>query len=141
MMLKTCCGYRKSLGFVSFALAISIAAAQLPNGGGACTSDWDCSLGGTCTLPSNGTCKCDIWWTGPACDLLNLQPPENELSGLQVPNYYSWGGHAEADASGKWHGFFSFIYNGSTLSAWTRSSIWLATASDVTGPYTLADIG
>lgn len=33
------------------------------------------------------------------------------------------------------------ICNGSTLNAWTtRSSIWHATASDVTGPYTLSDM-
>lgn len=65
-----------------------------------------------CASPAN-TCTCDIWFTGPNCDLLNLQPAENEHDGLQVPNYYSWGGHAEPDASGMWHGFFSCELPGS----------------------------
>ena len=86
-------------------------------------------------------CVCDVWWTGPTCDLLNLAPPDNEHHGLQVPNYYSWGGHAAQDANLTWHGFFSFICNGSTLNAWTtRSSIWHATAASVTGPYELSDM-
>jgi hypothetical protein len=38
----------------------------------------DCSLGGTCT---NSQCVCDIWFTGPTCAYLNLQPPEDTEQG------------------------------------------------------------
>lgn len=57
------------------ALVLAAAAAQDPNtphGGGACATDEDCSLGGTCDATA---CACDIWFTGPTCALLNLQPP------------------------------------------------------------------
>lgn len=62
----------------------------VPQGGAKCSSDWECSLGGTCDA---GACVCDPWFTGPVCNLLNLAPAEPN-QGLQVPNYHSWGGHA-----------------------------------------------
>lgn len=39
----------------------TIAAAQfpgVPHGGGNCTQDWDCSLGGVC---QSNVCVCDAW--------------------------------------------------------------------------------
>ena len=106
-------------------------------GGGACSSEWDCSLGGACTA---GRCACDHWTTGPQCNLLNLQHLKRDVSsyGLQMPGYHSWGGHAVADANGTWNGFFSFMCDHKTLSAWTTaSSIVRATASSIDGPYTV----
>lgn len=101
------------------AAVLAVAAAQYPDtpqGGANCTTDWECSLGGVCTT---GACVCDVWFTGPACDLLNLAPAEPN-QGLQVPGYHSWGGHSLLNPKdGLYHGFYSFMCNGSTLGSWT----------------------
>jgi hypothetical protein len=109
-----------------------------PHGGGACASDWDCSLGGTC---ESSRCVCDAWWTGSSCALLNLQPAESLTSqGLQVPDYYSWGGHPlQAEVNGTFHLFASFLCDHASLGSWTsKSSVAHATASRPEGPYTFA---
>ena len=109
-----------------------------PQGGAACSTEFDCSLSGLC---SNSRCVCDPWWTGPACDLLNLQNAASQAQGLQVPNYKSWGGHALAQGDGTFHGFFSFMCRHATLSDWTtKSSIWHATSTSAEGPYKLSDM-
>lgn len=102
------------LALVSTPLLLVLANAQLeapgyPHGGGPCATEWDCSLGGVCNA-SSLTCVCDAWVTGPQCDLLNLAAPANENAGLQVPGYYSWGGHALlSPTDGLYHGLFSFM--------------------------------
>ena len=60
------------------------------HGGGSCSTDWDCSLGGLC---NNGVCECDVWFTGQNCALLNLAraAPAN---GLNISGWSTWGGHA-----------------------------------------------
>lgn len=74
-------------------LLSSTTLAQLPgfpNGGGHCISEDDCSLGGSCT---NSLCVCDVWFTGPTCAYLNLQPPEDTEAGTcgkGFASYYSW---------------------------------------------------
>ena len=113
----------------------------VPHGGGLCASELDCSLGGTCG--SNGTaqvCTCDAWWTGPACDLLNLQPAESLTGqGLQAPDYHSWGGHPLQADDGSYHLFASFMCNHATLGSWTsKSSVAHATSDRPEGPFTLA---
>lgn len=117
--------------------AVLAQASGYPHGGSACQDDWDCSLGGTC---ENGACACDIWFTGGTCDLLNLQRPPSQDFGLQVPSYYSWGGHSMQDESGVWHGYFSFMCNHATLSEWTTASSIVHVTSEVgiAGPYTPA---
>lgn len=45
-------------------------APPLPRGGGACTDDWSCSLGGEC---SGGKCVCDAAYTGSHCDVLRVR--------------------------------------------------------------------
>ena len=117
------------------------AAAQL-QGGGACVSDWDCSLGGVCNTGSS--CECDVWFTGAQCDLLNVvapSPEEYASWGLQLSGYSTWGGHAVLDtASGVWHGFFSLMCKHGPLDDWTTySSIIRATAPAVTGPFAFAE--
>ena len=43
-------------------------------------------------------------------------PAESSAQGLQLPSYYSWGGHAALDKkSGKYQGFFSFMCKHKTL--------------------------
>ena len=86
------------------------AAAPVPHGGAACTTDWDCALGGLCN--ASRRCACDLWFTGPNCTMLNLAraKPDN---GFSVPGFSTWGGHAvrsrlEADGH-TWRGFFSLI--------------------------------
>ena len=107
-----------------------------PHGGGACTSDWNCSLGGECS--SAGTCACDPWWTGRNCTYLNLQRAKPD-AGFRPPGYHSWGGHAAFDAaSGLWRGFFSFMVRRCDLNSWTTNSATVqATAKEIDGPYTL----
>lgn len=122
------------------ALVAPLALAQLPgypHGGGACASDWDCSLGGTCEAAA---CKCDPWWTGTDCSLANLQPTESLTSqGLQVPDYHSWGGHPLQAEDGTFHLFASFMCNHATLGSWTsKSSMAHATSARPEGPYVLA---
>ena len=113
----------------------------VPQGGAPCASAFDCSLGGECSAAA--ACVCDAWWTGPRCDLLNLAPPVTEHDGLQVPGYFSWGGHALSDGASPptFHGFFSFMCRHATLAEWTtKSSIWRATAPTPQGPFALAEM-
>lgn len=120
---------------------VSTSAAPLPDpahGGGPCSSDWDCSLGGVCTAQK---CVCDAWFTGAACDLLHLQPAPSTNLGLQVPTYHSWGGRAAAvhDAAAnktRYEGYFSFMCNHGNLGVWTRTSASIHAVSDSPeGPY------
>lgn len=53
----------------------------IPQGGGACATDWDCSLGGVCNAQK---CQCDPWFTGSSCNFLNLAPAVSQDQGLQV---------------------------------------------------------
>lgn len=128
------------MSFLIGVLLLPLVASQLPDfphGGGECATDWDCSLGGTCT---NSKCVCDSWWTGPLCTYLNLQPADSLTSqGLQAPDYYSWGGHPLQSEDGTYHLFASFMCDHKTLGSWTtKSSVAHATASKPEGPFTLA---
>ena len=126
---------------LALALLPALVQGQLPgvaHGGGPCATEMDCSLGGICSASSQ--CVCDAWWTGPACDLLNLQPAESMTAqGLQVPSYYSWGGHPLQSDDGTYHLFASFMCDHATLGSWTsKSSVAHATSSRPQGPFTLA---
>ena len=107
----------------------------VPHGGAACSTDWDCALGGACTA---GHCACDPWFTGRNCTLLNLAraKPHN---GLRLPGHSTWGGHAVYDnATDTWVGFFSLIAGGCLLSAYrTNSKSVLAVAASPDGPFVL----
>ena len=83
------------------------------------------------SLGRTGTCKCDPWFTGLTCDLLNLQPPQSDQQGLchkGFDSYYSWGGRsipevkADLDNATKWHLYASFMCNHKSLSEWTTVS-------------------
>ena len=128
-----------ALVLASTALIITASAqsSNWPHGGGACSTDWDCSLGGTC---ASQKCVCDAWFTGEQCSLLNLQPAESLTSqGLQVPDYHSWGGHPLLDANGTYHLFTSFMCDHATLGSWTtKSSVAHATSNHPEGPFTFA---
>jgi hypothetical protein len=126
----------KQLCLLVAAIGVSSVLSQAsgyPHGGGSCVDDWDCSLGGEC---NNNVCACDIWFTGFSCQYLNLQPAEPDY-GMQIPTYYSWGGHCIQNATtGVYHGYFSFMCNHSTLGSWTTaSSVVHATAAQSQGPY------
>jgi hypothetical protein len=41
------------------------------SGGAACGTAADCSHAGVCT---DGKCECDMAWTGPSCEVLDLRP-------------------------------------------------------------------
>ena len=109
-----------------------------PHGGGVCSDDWGCSLGGVCTASA---CACDVWFTGPTCALLNLVPGEAN-DGLQMPTYHSWGGRTlGADAEGTYHGYFSFICDHALLVEYNNKSAMVhATAKRSQGPYTVVDL-
>lgn len=116
-------------------LALPTASSKgVKHGGGNCTTDWDCSLGGLCV---DAECSCDRWFTGPNCVLLNLQRANFPGDGMdyRTQNYYSWGGHCIKD-KGLYHGYFSFMCRHATLDSWTTaSSVVHATADKPTGPY------
>lgn len=111
----------------------------IPQGGANCSNDWDCSLGGICN--SSLLCSCDAWFTGERCDLLNLAPA-TPGAGLQVSNYFSWGGHSlYSNNDNQYHLFASFMCRHATLGDWTtKSSIWRATSSSPIGPFALAEM-
>lgn len=112
---------------------------SVPQGGGACADDWDCSLGGECVARA---CVCDAWFTGPTCAFLNLAPAEAG-AGMQLPAYFSWGGRAlpDPDAPGLYHGFFSLMCRHATLDEWTTKSASVrATAASPIGPFAFADM-
>eukprot|EP01051_Picozoa_sp_SAG22_P010511 SAG22_NODE_950_length_6352_cov_23.892212_6_plen_558_part_00 len=114
------------------------AVTPIAHGGAACATDWDCALGGVCN--SSQACQCDVWFTGANCTLLNLQPAK-PANGFDIEGWSSWGGHAVHNTKGgKWHGFFSLMARSCTLGAYrTNSGSVAATATDVDGPYILAD--
>jgi hypothetical protein len=113
-------------------------APDVPHGGGACATDWDCSLGGECS--ASGACVCDTWWTGPTCAQVNLQPADPAACGLVAPGYLSWGGHPLRDNAGTYHLLASFLCNHATLSEWTtKSSIAHATSPYPTGPFAIPE--
>ncbi len=123
-----------------------------PHGGGACATDWDCSLGGTCT---EGKCACDAWFTGSNCTLLNLQPAKSgngfDLSGLSTggdsfhgsswTGWSSWGGHAVYDnRTSSWVGVFSLMARGCGLHDYhSNSESVITTSKEVDGPFQLVD--
>ena len=122
-----------------------LAAAQAPgypHGGGSCTSEDDCSLGGECTASA---CACDPWWTGSNCEYLNLQRPRlDDQAGLchkGFASYYSWGGRsAFSPADNKYHLVASFMCRHATLASWTTVSSSAHFVSDTPdGAYVWAD--
>ena len=119
---------------ITWALAVR---AETQWGGGPCTDNFDCSFGGSC---DNGACNCLAYFTGPACDLLNLIPPDNMNSGTcgsEFNGYYSWGGRSLQSEDGKWHLYASFMCDGYTLDQWTTvSSTAHFTSDTVAGEYT-----
>ena len=118
---------------------VNAQAPDVPHGGGNCTSDWDCSLGGECS--SQKVCACDVWFTGSNCAQLNLQQvdPSRSHGSVEMSGYFGWGGHPLVDSNGTYHLLFSFLCDHATLSSWTtKSSIAHATSQTVDGPYVMA---
>jgi hypothetical protein len=54
---------------------------------GACDSDLDCVLLGTCV---DGKCQCNEGWTGANCEQIDLIPRDS-LDGFDDPYYPAWG--------------------------------------------------
>jgi hypothetical protein len=79
-------------------------------GGGACTTEDDCSLGGECVASK---CVCDNYFTGDTCQFLNLQRPRfDDQAGTchrGFSSYYSWGGRSVIGDDGKAHLIASFM--------------------------------
>jgi len=124
--------------------------APLVRGGGACSTAWDCSLGGECV---SSKCACDAQYTGAHCAVLRLKPAKLSNSfgeNSTAPDAtHHWGGHAIQDNSTKkWVGFFSYMAEYCDLSRWTSQSMIISAVSDapdgpfnqqrtpVTGPWT-----
>ena len=112
------------------------APAPLPHGGGQCTSDWDCSLGGEC---ERSTCRCDAQFTGAHCGVAHLRRTKIN-NGIQANSTaaHTWGGHAVRDPAraGKWVGFFSYMAGGCNLNTWQSNSMIISAVADAPdGPY------
>jgi len=102
-----------------------------------CSTDEDCSLGGTC---SGGTCKCYPTWRGSNCAELNTGVTYKK-GGYHVAVHYSWGGSVIKDASGTYHMFASEFVNECNLQAWeTNSQVIHGTSSSPQGPFTVKNI-
>ena len=133
------------LRLLSLSALLAGAICQAPGyqwGGGACTTEDDCSLGGECVA---SVCVCDNYFTGPQCDLLNLQRPRlDEQAGTchrGFNTYYSWGGKALRGDDGKAHLIASFMCRHKDLAAWTTdSSSAHFVADELDGAYSWADV-
>lgn len=124
------------VAFLSLCASVAGQRTDVPWGGGGCKSDLDCSLGGECYIPNPGrpagpigTCKCDPWFTGLTCELLNFQPPKSDQQGLchkGFDSYFSWGGRAipekKPGAPTTWHLYASFMCEHFSLANWTTVS-------------------
>ena len=119
---------------LSFLLSLLLASLSLVLADVVCLNDWDCSLGGTCNQ-TTATCDCDIWWTGPTCAQLNLQPA-HRTNGLNLAvNTTTWSALPTDEATHTWctsihydnssNDYFaavSYITNHCTLDDWTTNS-------------------
>jgi hypothetical protein len=135
---------------VSLCTVVASQRTDVPWGGGGCKIDLDCSLGGECYIPNPtrpagpiGTCKCDPWFTGLTCELLNFQPPKSDQQGLchkGFDSYFSWGGRAipekKPGSATKWHLYASFMCDHYSLRNWTTvSSSGHFVADSPVGPF------
>lgn len=105
------------------------------HGGGNCTSDWDCSLGGECT---NNRCVCDAQYTDAHCGVMRLRRAKmNNGVGPSSVAQHTWGGHGMRDPNtGKWTGFFSYMEGPCDLGTWGSNSMIISAVSDTPdGPY------
>merc|ERR1711937_459108 len=96
-------------------------------------------------LPAtDGTCICDVPWTGTRCQTLELAPGKVGLDGIPLAVYHgdginstSWGAsvlHAPED--NQYYAWIASMVNNCTLNDWqTNSEVVLATASEPLGPY------
>ena len=105
---------------------------------GACATDEDCALLGTCTAA--GACACHAGWAGPACGQLRLLPAPVS-GGYSAPNTSSWGGAPVLDsATGRYHLYVAEFVGRCGLLSWHNNSrVVRATAAAATGPYTFAE--
>jgi hypothetical protein len=109
---------------------------------GQCTSDWDCSLSGTCS--PQGTCTCFPPWTGSLnCESLAFNPSPMQR-GYPTPghNETTWGGSIVQDpASGLYHMYVAEMMNECPLNTWGQNSRCThATSSTPEGPFVFADV-
>ena len=80
-------------------LLSSSAGQHLPRGGGSCSTDFDCSLGGLC---KHQTCVCDAAYTGSQCGVLRLRRAKLNNGMANSTAAHTWGGHAlKDDETGK----------------------------------------
>lgn len=113
------------LSIMLLAVTVSAQTPGVPQGGGACITEEDCSLGGLCV---SSRCVCDAWFTGPSCALLNLvaqDGPRHGTCGDAFASYYSWGGRMLPPTpgdSGLHHAYISFMCQHKTLGSWTTAS-------------------
>ena len=109
---------------------------------GACITDMDCELLGTC---AGGRCVCDSGWKGPSCSAADLQPTRSNsnnsgrfdhYSGYQNLTRASWGGRAVYE-NGTWHLFATEIAEGCPLILFMNNSqiIRATSKSGILGPY------
>ncbi|CAK0821634.1 unnamed protein product, partial [Prorocentrum cordatum] len=113
--------------------------AGVPHGGAQCATAWDCALGGVC---DSGQCKCDVWFTGGNCTLLNLaRARRNNGFNMTGLGWSSWGGHAVPDEQANgWVGLFSLMADKCGLRDYhSNSESIMAFAQEVDGPYTLRE--
>ena len=111
-----------------------------------------CSLNGD--LQPDGSCVCDLGWSGQVCNNLLLSPSQPLTSNSQT--YYhpsipsasppfdnSWGISILEDnkVSGLYHGFMTELQNNCSLSSYSSASrILHLTASSPLGPWTVHDV-
>lgn len=120
----------------SLALALQIALAR------GCTSDYNCSLLGTCG--ANNVCECDPGWSGPDCGAAALLPYDpNAATGYVNATAASWGGHPLPDPSveGRWWLLVSEMARGCPLWLFENNSFIARAVSDAGpgGPYRHVD--
>ena len=98
-----------------------------------CESSDDCAHNGECGF--DGACACDVGWTGPYCERLDLDDVDESALGYRASDASSWG-MPVLYAGGRFHGWASEIAGSCGINAWeTNSQIVHVVAEAAAGPY------
>lgn len=114
--------------------AALVAQAALPDGGGPCAEDDDCSFNGACDA---ATCSCTAPWTGLNCNKLRIAPVDKAVYGYRegYPHTTSWGASVQYDVTSKQYLMLVSEYVGECSNWGYNSTVVLATSAKPEGPY------
>ena len=121
----------------SSALKLAAIAVLCVGGANSAAAANDCSLNG---IYGGRKCDCDAPWTGPRCETIStaLAAPGG-MYGVS-PNVSSWGGSVLRANDGKFHLWAAQMKHGGLVGWATNSECIHATSTNISGPYSFAEI-